>query len=241
MAKITRAMQIAEYCENLRREMGIETTIVDYDKWNTMRITDSGLFQFYNDKDAIALYGLQDMVSAESARKLGGRQYKKSMNEYLVGVYFYSELSETSMWNHINGKNIRLSRVYSTSIKLVPIADSVFQKNHVISDAGLFEINLTAGEKGEFKLVFEDIPKTGVVSFPLRMHLSGGLPAGPVNFEYKACAYHFECGGEKYFFSVKSISNRNERSFVPKIEAWRARKAETGSYLDVIMSFDYYR
>lgn len=246
MAKITKAMQIEEYCNNLRRELGIEKISYNCDIWHTMLVTDNGLYQFSDNKAIVALYKFFDTISADVARKLGGRQYKKSTNEYLVGVCFNNPMNENAVWNYMNGKAVKLPRVYSSCIKYIPVVKGEMFEKYNVNDDGLIEISLTADKLETFGFSNSEIPRTGEVALPMRLRLSGELPTGPIEFktdEYKHYPLlEFECGGSNYLLGVISDFDTNViTSDCVKVNKWRARKDDKGVYLDVIAEFKYKR
>lgn len=240
MARITKAMQIAEYCNRLRTELGFEDARYDYEEWNTLKILDGGLFHFNDESNAYALYDFRKELSAECVKKLGSCRFKRLMNEYLAGVWFNFPLSENAVWNHLNGKDGKLPTPYANCIKLIPIKRGLFRSMDVNED-GMFEIDLTPSEYGEFCLSTEELPKkNGTAIFPLRLRLSGALPEAPVEFKIsearRSYLVGFSCGEESYEFYARASE---DKPFV-KIVKWRAGRDEGGDYLDLIMEMSYF-
>lgn len=240
MARVTKAMQIAEYCDKLRTELGFERAHYEYEEWNTLKILDGGQFHFNDENNMYALYDFREELSAECVKKLGACRFKRLMNEHLVSVWFNCPISDSSIRAHMNGQTAKLPTAYANCTKLIPISRDVFRGMDVNED-GMFEIDLTPSYYGKFCFSSNEFPKkNGRVTFPLRLRLSGGLPTGPVNFQIDCVRnshrVDFSCGGESYAFFVET----DDDNPIVEIKKWRARKDEEGAYLDVLMEMSYF-
>ena len=241
MARVTKAMQIEEYCENLRAEMGIETVEINYDVWSTLMISDDGLFRFNDEKAVVALYAFSDTVSPESARKLGSRQYKKSMNEYLVGVRFQPyAMKEAAVWNYINGKTVKFPRVYSYCRKAIPIAKNEYFREYDITDDGLIEIEFPDNNYETVYFNFEDAPKTGEMVVPLRVRLKERDDPEQVALKMYDGNGSIEItvGGHEY--ELRIITKQEYKPHL-EVRGRRSGSDEDGTYLDLLVEVDFFR
>lgn len=237
MVKITKAEQIAQFCAQRRAELGIETTKIEYDAWRTVYISDDGLFRFNDEQTVIALHNFSDTVSAESARKIGGRQYKKSMNDYLVGVDFNpSAMSDAAVWNYMNGKNVKIPRVYTLCHKLIPIEKNEYFRDYDITDDGLIEAEFS-GKSASLFFAFEDIPKNGCVNVPVRLRLQEG-----VQFNNDVKGKCFSEGVLQLTDNMDelwvNVSTANEYRPSGDVLDSRTGSDADGNYLDIRISID---
>lgn len=240
MARVTKAMQVEEYCNKLRTELGFERAQYDYEEWNTLKVLDGGQFHFNNEENIYAFYGFREELSAACVRGLGSCRSKRLMNEYLASVWFNIPLSESAVWAHMNGQNGQLPAAYANCTKLIPIERALFRDMDV-NEAGMFEMDLTPSYHEELDLRSGELPqKVGKATFPIRLRLSGGLPTGPVPFTINEARRSYEvafsCGGEQYGF----YAHAEEQKPIVSIKKWRARKDDEGAFLDVIMEMDFY-
>lgn len=235
--------KIAEYCQTLRRELGIKgEPLPGYDPWNTVEIRDKGPFCFYDKRTPFALYGFRDMISAESARKLGIRKDGNAMNGYLVGVFFRSALSEKAMRKHIAGKRTEAGAL-SECVKRIPVKRCELFRNFDINGDGLFETELENGYLREFRFFSDEIPLKGTISFPLRIRLNGKFPVGPVSIR-ASDGRHFSLveisyDDMKYVFSAPTSHDEIERQPI-EIGEWRVREDDESVYIDVLLTYEFW-
>lgn len=240
MPRITKEMKIEEYCKNLRTGLDLQMPDYSFDPWKNVQIYDGGMFHCNDDDTPFALYRFYDEVSPACARRLGSCRIKRLMNDYLAGVSFKSYAQSKEIWKRINGETVEPPNVYATCFKLLPVKREIFRTIDINED-GMFEIELTPRRSELFCLPEEDFPKkSGSVTFPLRIRLSGGMPADPVKFECsdakRSKCVSFVCGGEEYqFFTGSSYE-------IPTvtIQKWYVRKDEEGVYLDILVQMEFH-
>ncbi len=242
MQKNTRETQtaVSEYCKRLRDKLGLQLAEYDFDPWKNIQIYDGAKF-FCNDTEtAYALYGFNDELSPECARRLGACRLKRVWNEYLAGVWFNCYANERDILRHMHGERSAPPEIYANCFKLIPIKREIFRTMDINED-GMLELELTPYASGRFEPDEEELPRREgcLAIFPLRLRLSGEMPVDPVKFSVSEAKYsrlvELDCGKESYRFYT-GVSYQKP---LVEIKKYRARTDAEGAYLDILLKMTF--
>ena len=250
MAKVTKAEQIAQFCEGERNKRGIVTVPIPEADFETAYIADEGLFQFSDAANAVVVSASAPLtLSRESAEKLGKRQMKKSMDKFCTAVTFNGWGMENSVWNFMNGKPANFPRVFTCCHKTVPLcAENFPETKQLYPDREVFrdghlELSMRAGKEEDLLIATEEIPKTGKLTIPLTFRLSSEAPKAPVVFhdtlEPRPIDVSFEIGKDVYSLSIQIRCGNNERTAFTSFGKWRAGTDERGAWLQAMITFTF--